>query len=125
MKVFCPDCGCHFNEDFEKTLKCSFWKSRNLDKLPKKYKKILWKWVFSSPQDELVKGAGCVLHFDWRATSEKYTGNEFVKYVPGYKDWPDKRCRQFQREYFKFIQSLDNKDRVQIWFKTFLATHKK
>lgn len=121
MKVFCLNCGCHFREDFEGTLKCGFWKMKGLQNLSTKFKKRIWNWIFSSPQDELAGATGYLLEFDWRAAPKRYEENEFAKEVPNYNKWPDEKRKQFQREYFKFIQLFNKKSMLHL----FLKTHKK
>ena len=86
---------------------------------------MLWDWVFSTPQDEIAEGARTIIQFDWFALPERYKGNEFAEGVPGYKKWPDKKRKQFQKEYFKFMRKLSDKERGFIFLKLFLGTHKK
>jgi len=112
MKLYCLDCGCHFADEFEKTLKCNFWVHRGLQKLTRKQKKKIWDYLFSFDTDSFAAETGITLSIDMGG--EKYNGNEFEKTVPGYKGWDDKTRRNFQKNWFKWVGSLSPKQREEI-----------
>ena len=127
MKIFCKSCGCHFRDEFERTLRktCSFWYGVNLEGLPKKYKKRVWDWFFSLHSDEIADKTGYLIELVWRGSNKKYKGNEFEATIPGYKDWPDKKRRAFQKDYFKFLNSLTDEERSDILTNVFLRRNGK
>lgn len=106
MKILCVDCGCHFHNDFKESLQCSFWERRGLGKLPKKYKRIMWDWVFSLPVDMLGMRAKVAIHLSFYGT--RYDGkNQWEKSVEGYGKMTDKERRAYQKLYFLELLGRD------------------
>jgi hypothetical protein len=100
MKALCYDCGCHFDDEFEDTLKCTFWKRKRLHRIAKKYKKQIWDWFFSFPHDEFAIITKHLLVTSWYGAATKYKGNEFCEVFPSYEQLSDKERRDLQRQYF-------------------------
>lgn len=98
MKVICPDCGCHFDNEFKDSLKCSFWQRKGLGDVPKKYKKIIWDWLFALPYDEMANTTHTALIVSIYGHPHK--GNDWSKMVEGYDTWTDEERRKFQKLYF-------------------------
>ncbi len=125
MKVFCKDDGCHFPEEFEDSLKCSFWTQRGLSSLSNEYKKILWDWGFALPYDEILLKENIQLSVSWYGEIPSQPGNQFENEVPGYKKWDDKKRRKFQKGYFKFLNNTPPKEQEKIILDSFLKKYKK
>ena len=101
MKIFCPSCGVHFENEFDKTLKCDFWKLRGLDTIDNRRKKQVWNWLTSFNFDEFAIRTGYSLNVDWKG--EKYNGDMFDKSVSEYKNLTEKQRREFQKQWFQFL----------------------
>jgi hypothetical protein len=126
MKAFCSSCGCHFPDEFEDTLQswCGYWWNNGLFELPKKYKKMIWDWQFSLPVDEIAKKTGIILHYSFSVSKNKYKENEFERNVKYYKNWPDKKRKEFQKNYFKFFSNLDEDEKMKASIKLFFQKNK-
>lgn len=107
MKAICPDCGCHFPDEFEQSLKCSFWHRKGLDKLPKKYKKVVWDWLFSLPCDELADKGHFALSV--QLFGYPYKGNQWSEKIEGYDNWTEEERRKYQKLYFLEAMGRDVK----------------
>lgn len=120
MKVFCKAHGPHFENEFNKTLKkdCDFWEIRKLDKLSKKYKKIVWDWIFALPADEIAESQKIMINCQFYGVP--YAGNQYKRDVPGYESWSDKKQRQFQKDYSEFINSLTEDQKANVFMQVYL-----
>jgi len=123
MKFFCSDCGCHFPDEFEETLKCTFWERRGLANLDPKRKKEIWDFVNSFNTDKFAEETGISINID--LFGQRYTINEFERDVPNYKDWNDETRKEFQKDWFKFVGKLTNKEKDQILLSVFYRTNEK
>ena len=108
MKVICKNCGCHFPEDFEETLKmpCNYWGDKGLANLPIKDKKKFWKWLFTAPFDEFLVKYNISIGMELNS----YFVTERVKFEDIVENWNElleEDKKKFQREYF-----LKYKDQV-------------
>lgn len=101
MKFFCPDCGVHFPEEFVNTLKCNFWKYRGLENIATKRKRQVWKYLTSFDFDKFAIQTGYSLNVDWNGAEFKQ--NDFEATYPPYKTMDDKEKKEFQREWFLFL----------------------
>lgn len=100
MKTRCPSCTFHFADKFSETLKpdCEFWVARGLSKLPKKYKKRLWQWMFSFDFDEMYLKTGYAISVG--LSGEKRQGHKFAD-IKEYRQMSEKQRREFQIIYAK------------------------
>lgn len=121
----CKKCGCHFKEDFNRSLRCGFWKERNLQKLSKKNKEHVWNWFFSLESDRIAVEQKIALAVSFTGSKLENAVNEFEKNVEGYKDWSDNERKDFQKEYFKFMGTLTSESLQALIFKNFSAGYKK
>lgn len=101
MKIGCSQCGCHFRQEFEKTLKppCNMWGDKGFTNLPVKYKKKLWDWVFKMPSDEIS------ILFDtaiaWMVQGVPILERDkFVNLVPGWEKYDEMRQQDIERWWF-------------------------
>ncbi len=81
-----------------------------MNKLTKHYKRVVWDWLVSLPTDEIAEKTGVGIQVS--LSSQPYEGNEFEKYIEGYKGWPDEERKQFQRAFFayrKYVFDPQNK----------------
>jgi len=124
MKTSCSSCGCHFPDEFEDTLRswCSYWWDNNLYELSKKYKRIVWDWLFSLNVDEIVTKSGIIVNISIGGEKKKYEKNEFEENIKSYKNWPDKKRRQFQKDFFKFIRAMDETKKMKMFTDFYLST---
>lgn len=124
MKIFCNTCGAHFPEDFPKTVKskCNFWELHGGATLPKEYKKKVWDWLFSFNHDQFALESGFSLSTNFQIN--KFMGNDFEK-IKGYTQMTEEEQRTFQKDWFKFINKLDEKDKSNIFMTIFINSHKK
>ena len=123
MKTQCDKCGAHFPEEFEKTLNCTFWEQRGLQTLSKEDKKLVWDWIFGFPFDSFAERTKIGIEFEFRG--RPYYGNDFERSLPFYKDLPDKKRREFQKEYMGFISGLKPTERSKIFLTYFSCKSKK
>lgn len=101
MKTFCKLHGCHFEGEKIRN-NCSFFKDWGLQKLSFKDKQKVYDWLNSLPIDYFAIRYNIAIGLNLTATKlsgEKFV-NEFERDVPGYKDWPDKKRRDYQRKFF-------------------------
>lgn len=125
MKMTCRTCGVHFQEDFEKTLtdKCDFWGAsvgNLLSKLPEKYKKLIWDWMFSLPIDEISENTG--IEISPSIDSRPYLGNIYERFVPGYAEWPEDKKKKFQAEYSKFHKEMSEAEYYKLLLEYFVQS---
>lgn len=116
MKVLCPTCGLHWEEDFEETLEdnCQLWRSRGF---PSTFKtspemipllKELWKAYFSIDFDRYSEKYGVVVSggaLNFYSYSDKDSSGQTINWyeenVPGYKEWDDAKRRRFQKASYR------------------------
>ena len=127
MKIACTSCAIHFPEEFEATLKkpCTFWAEHGFpETFPKKYKKVIWDWVFKLPTDEIALATGTTIETFIRGVDAPKDGNDFVKYVPEYEKWTEPERKKFQKKFQQFANSLSRSDLTGIIMKSFLMLAK-
>lgn len=83
MKLVCNSCGIHWPHEFEDTLnsKCTYWKSKDLEDLPKEWKQRVWEWFFSLDWDELLVKENIVIGIDFFRVN-KFWKREGEYWVP-------------------------------------------
>jgi hypothetical protein len=116
MKMHCRTCGCHFDDDFEETLKpeCGMWRERGFsDDMSEEHKRAIFDAFFSVPVDEIADATGVVTDIQIKAfPGMNYSGNQFEEMVPGYLYMTDRERRDFQKRYFKFYYNENPRDRM-------------
>ena len=102
MKTGCKFCGCHFKEDFEKTLEppCNYWGDKGMDNLPVEIKKKVWEWVFSTPAPDVKHHGKSDFIMDFKAIPE-HRSTVFKDMVKNWSELTDDQRKEFQRNYFK------------------------
>jgi len=127
MKVMCQKCGCHFEEEFNKTVRCGYWEVLGLQDLSKKNKEAVWKWLFSLPQDRIYGEDGIEIGFSMfgRKPEGMIKGeNQFKKLIPEYKGWSEEQRKKFQKDYFKFMHNIPQEAYSEAMLKLFMETQK-
>lgn len=101
MKFYCKSDGVHFPNEFKQTLKCTFWQDRGLGDISDKRKKQLWDWLCSFNFDEFAIKTGYGIDFEWNG--RPYYGNDFEKVVPNYSKLSEEKKKDFQKQWFDFL----------------------
>lgn len=102
MKAYCKFCGCHFPDEFEKTLEapCNFWGEHGLANVGKEVKKELWEWLFSAPIDKLNVLYKIDMPITFNAVP-MLSGNAFEDIVVNWKELTEEEKQEFQRHWFR------------------------
>ena len=102
MKAYCTFCGCHFPDEFEKTLEppCNFWGEHGLSNVSKGIKKEIWDWLFSAPIDKLNVMYKMSMPIKFNAVPMA-VGAGFDSIVSNWSDLTEKEKQDFQRLWFK------------------------
>lgn len=102
MKAFCSFCGCHFPQDFEKTLiaPCNFWGDHGMSNFSVEVKKEFWDWLFSMPVDKMHILYGVDLPVSFKAVPIAQ-GNKFEDIVLNWAELSEEDKQTFQRNWFK------------------------
>lgn len=102
MKVFCRQHGVHFPHEFNITCRrgCPFWGDHGLQKLPTKYKRKVWEWLFALNADELFGETGyeIALQFYGRRAPIKHLWHNVKK---GYAKLSEKQRQAFQKRHVR------------------------
>lgn len=101
MKVICSQCGCHFKNNFDDTLKmpCNYWGDKGLANLPIKDRKRLWNWIFSAGFDELMIKYNLGIEFNFKAF-QILDKVKFESIVENWNELTEEGRQKFQKEYF-------------------------
>jgi hypothetical protein len=102
MKILCKECGCHFPEEFEFTLKpeCHLWDTYGLSAVSVFDKKILWDHMFGLDCDYFANTYALDIRF-FMDVQPYQDANKFEKQVLVWKDMDDAQRRDYERQYFK------------------------
>lgn len=122
MKIFCKQCGVHFPEDFQNTLKCRFWKDLGGEKLDEQHKKEIWDWLFSFNRDKFSIETNIAVNFNLQL--QPVQGNDFAK-IDGYVKMSEIDQRKFQKDWFKFFSTINEKQRAEIILRVFANSNPK
>jgi hypothetical protein len=123
MKFQCSQCGIHFPEEFENTLKCTFWDEHGFPKAPVEAKKQVWDWLCSFPYDEFAIKYGVGLQLNWAGAP--FIENQFQKGLPNYSKLTEKEQRQLQKDWFNFMKDTSDDGKALILMHYFTQTNKK
>lgn len=119
MKIQCRTCGCHFDDDFEETMRpeCGMWSDRGFHRgVSREHKLAMWNMYFSVPVDAIADDSGVIVSLDMRAYPNKtYEGNEFEANVPSYRSMTDRQKRDFQKRLSKFLNNQSIESRFKMW----------
>ena len=102
MKAHCNMCGCHFPQDFKRTLEvpCNFWGDRGLGNLPADAKQEIWDWLFTMPADKINILFNLDFQVSFKATPLP-KGVTFVEIVKNWNELTEEQKQDFQRNWFK------------------------
>lgn len=102
MKAYCKFCGCHFPQDFEKTLEppCNFWGEHGLSNIDVEVKREMWDWLFSAPVDKLNVLYKMDLPITFNA-NPMVSGGAFEDIVVNWNEMTEEEQQEFQRSWFK------------------------
>lgn len=114
MKIFCKTHGVHFPDEFDKSLKCSFWKEHGLKKLPKKYKKMIWDTQFSIDVDKIALETKISINIQIFGTEIKGSVNQFEENIEEYKSWDDDKRKNYQKMYFYILSILTEEQKQKL-----------
>lgn len=118
MKIFCAKHEIHFSEDFPKAKNCPLWEGYGMTELSEDLKKKVWDWMFTMPQDEIFLKTGYGIQFQMSLVYVGKSENVFAKHIKGYKDWPDKKRKRFQKAYFKWQKKYQEKALLYLFIET-------
>jgi len=105
LKIECPICGLHFQDEYKKSLKCGFWKAKGYPAdFPRRYKYKLWKWFFSLPADEILSKFGLAINL--RLDCKKDPSSSWTNMIKEYKDWDDEKRRRFQTDVYRMRKMM-------------------
>jgi hypothetical protein len=109
MKMDCQSCGTHFKEDYKKTIgtKCTFWEQKGFPKdFSEEFKRHIWGWFFSLKANEIAFGEKVIVRVFFDAIP--FNQDDFGTHVADWLKLPEKKRKQFQRDFYKFKNQLPN-----------------
>ena len=117
MKAYCKFCGCHFPQEFEKTLKspCNFWGEHGLANVDAKIKKEIWDWLFSAPIDKLNVLYSIDMPISFSAIP-MISGGGFEDIVNNWEELSVEEKQEFQRSWLKDRQAGLPMPQVPIYY---------
>lgn len=118
MKNYCKQHGCHFPEDFNKSLKCDYWDSMGLKGLDKNLKRMLWLWVFEAPFDLIYGKSSYAIEFGFRGklVDSGLNGEKWEEVSPGYNGISETKKKELQREFY-IQKDIERNLKESLWQK--------
>lgn len=114
MKVFCDDCGCHFEGEFETTLvpECHFWERFGIAHLTSDEKRQIYDTgIFGINTDYYAEKYGLQIGCSLQIHAAPPKSKWFESIVPGWDEKTDAERRDYERKHFKEVIAKDKAKR--------------